>query len=108
MQRDSFLASDWSQYEHDWAGVVHFVLLYRTMRASQRKTDADSTHRVLGALRDVLATYFGAALDTYLVQVYLPGREDKPPPALISPRKVSPEGTPKFNPQRFGICSLEP
>ena len=43
--------------------------------------------RVPGALRGVLATYLGAALDTYLVQVYLPGREDNPPPALISPRQ---------------------
>ena len=87
MRRDGFLASDWSQDEHDLVDVVHFVLFYRTMRASQRKTDADSTQRVLGALRDALATYLGAALDTYLVEVYLPGREDKPPPALISPRK---------------------
>ena len=87
MRRDGFLASDWSQDEHDLADVVHFVLFCRTMRASQRKTGADSTRRVLGALRDALVTYLGAALDTYLVQVYLPGREDKPPPALNSPMR---------------------
>ena len=87
MRRGGFLASDWSQDEHDLAGVVHFVLCCRTARASQRKTGAVAARRVLCALRGALATYLGAALDTYLVQVYLPGREDKPPPALISPRK---------------------
>ena len=57
MQRDSFLASDWSQDEHDLDGVVHFVLRCRKMRTLQGNADADATRRALDALRDVLATY---------------------------------------------------
>ncbi|MDJ0514433.1 MAG: hypothetical protein QNJ62_13410 [Methyloceanibacter sp.] len=87
MHQGGFLANDWSQDEHHLADVVRFVLLYRKIRASQNKTDGVMTRRALDALRDALATYLGAALDTYIVRVYLPCREDKPPPALISPKK---------------------
>ena len=87
MHRDGFLASDWSQDEHDLADVVHFVLCCRKIRASQRKTDGVATRRALDALRDALATYLGAALDPYIVQVYLRRRTDNPPPALISQDK---------------------
>ena len=87
MHHGGFLANDWSQDEHDLADVVHFVSFCRKIRASQNKTDGVGTRRALDALRDALATYRGAAVDTYIVRVYLPCREDKPPPALISPRK---------------------
>ena len=87
MHQGGFLVNDWNEDEHVLADVVHFVLYCRKTRASQNKTDAVGTRRALDALRDALATYLGTALDTYIVRVYLPCREDKPPPALISPRK---------------------
>ena len=87
MHRDGFLTNDWRQDEHELVEVVHFVLFYRKIRASQRKTDGVTTRRAMDALRDALVSYLGEALDTYIVQVYLPRRVDKPPPALISPKK---------------------
>ena len=106
MRRDGFVTSDWSQDEHDLVDVVHFALFYRKMRASQRRGDGVTTRRAMDALRHGLAMYLGAALDTYIVQRYLPGRQDKPPPALMSPKKT---GARKYvQVQRFGICSLRP
>jgi hypothetical protein len=87
MQQEGCLADGWDRDEHDLVDVVHFVLWYRKTRASQNQADSVATRRVLLALRDALVAYLGAALDTYIVQVYLPDRAKKPPPALISPKK---------------------
>ena len=87
MQREGCLTDSWDRDEHDFADVLHFVLWYRKRRASEKKTDGVATHRALRALRDAFVAYLAAALDAYIVQVYLPLRTEKAPPALVSPQK---------------------
>jgi len=87
MQGQGFLENDWNADAHALVDIVHFSLLYKRSRASQRKIDCVRSLEILKALRAALAALLAEALDIYILKIYLPTRAERPAPALVSPKK---------------------